>query len=391
MIVEQLKIEIEQLIASGLHKELHLRGLRKAGLIEIKGKRLVDFTNWDILGINENKKFKRAAQKSIEENGIGTASSRLSSGTTISHTSCETRLAKFFGAQSSLLFSSKNQAVFSLLTALANESDLICFDEQIQSPALDVAYLVNAQSLAFNSANLSALNNELNKFKKVRRKFILLETVSPISGRKINLEELLQIASRHQAFLMLDESFAIASEGLRGAGLLDEKPIGFSEFCLYGSLSNTVPCYGAFVAGSGTITNYIIQRSKTFAHEVPLPPVIAGSIESAIDIIELAQQERSRLAENIKMLRENLSKHGFLDASHADSAVVSIMIGTTKQAIRIANLLISKDFFVDVVSLSTSLTDIGLIRLLVNSSHTAKQLESISLSIAEISSKISED
>lgn len=389
MVLEQLKLEIDQLVASGQHREFHSRAARNRGVIEIKGRKLIDFTNWDLLGLNENSKIKRAGQKEIEETGLCEASPRLSSGTTLAHTSCEKRIALFLGTQSALLFSSKNQAVFTLLTALCNESDLIFYDEQIQSPVADVAYLVSAQSLPFNPSNLSSI--DLSKVKGARRRFMVVESVSPITGKKAPLPELFEIAAKNQIFLLIDESYSLGSVGLRGAGVLENGPPAPSEYGVYGSLAHSLPGYGAFVAGSGLLTNYLIQRSKTLAYEVAIPSSICAAVEAGIGVVELAHKDRAIIRENVALLRANLSKEGFLDAAQSDSHVVSVMVGSTKQAIIVHNELISKGFLCDAVSLTSSLTDIGLIRLLPSVFHTAAQIEVLGRALAEIADKLIED
>ena len=110
--LEQIKKESELLASNSQLKEFHTRLSRNSSYIEIRGKRALDFTNWDILNLGSNKKIIKAFQSELEQSGLGVSASRLGSGTLLAHVACEKRLAEFFHTQSALLFSSKNQVVF---------------------------------------------------------------------------------------------------------------------------------------------------------------------------------------------------------------------------------------------------------------------------------------
>lgn len=389
--IDQLKLELEQIAASGRQKEFHPLLSRENGFIEIKGKKVADFTNWDFLNLNSNRKFMRSAQEEIEKSGVGALSSRLSSGTSYSHLALEKRIAGFLGTQSAVVFSSKNQAVFSLFTALVGEADAVFYDEQMQSPVSDACYLVNAPALSFNSSNLPALETELAKVKQANRKIIVVESVSPGSGKKNDLSALLQIALRQDAHLVVDESYALGAIGLRGAGLCEELGCISQLLCVYGSMGQGLAAYGAFVAGGAIVSNYLIQRSKTFQNEVSLPPALAAAVESGINIIELAHLEREKLRQNTKRLRDGLTEAGFLDAGQSDSMIVSIMVGKFRRAREFADILFQRGFLAEAVSLQTPLTEVGMLRFIVQAAHSPKSIDALLQNFIEIYSKIHED
>ena len=216
--LNKIKLELEQLAAKGLLRQLKPVQSRKDGCVEVRGKQLIDFTNWDYLALNSNRDFLTSLQREIESLGVGACAARTASGTHQRHVACEYRIAQFLNTQSSILFSSKNQAVLSLVTSLVAEGDLVFLDETMHSPVSDAAYLVNAQAIYYHAGSLAQLKSELSKCKPTLRKFIFAESISPVTGIGTDLGYLVELARTFKAQLIVDESYALAALGLRGAG-----------------------------------------------------------------------------------------------------------------------------------------------------------------------------
>ena len=389
--IEQIKLEIEQISASSELREFHARSSRGSGLIEIKGKKVHDFTNWDLFALNENKQILHAVQAEVERFGIGAGSSRLQSGTTLHHLNCEKRISQFLGVESALLFSTKNQAVFSLLHALAGESDVVFFDEHIQSPVADAVLLVKALAVPFNTSNLESFELELPKYRGARRRFVFCEAISPLTGRLADLSRLFILAKKFDLNIVLDESFSLFSQGLRGAGVVEEGAKAQSVFCIYASLSHTIPYFGAFISGNALLTNLLIQKSRTFQNEISLPPIILNAIERSIDYVEFAQSDRLKIEAMTTRLREGLGSVGFIDALQGSSPIVCILVGKGSKAIEWAEILLQKGFLVDPVSVVSGPTDVGLIRMLVGLNHSVEVIDRLVASISDIVNRMGED
>lgn len=388
---EEIKKEIDQLAASSKLKEFHTRVSRAPNVIEIRGKQVVDFTSWDFLGLGQNKKVVRALQVEAENFGVSANSSRLNSGTTLAHVNLEKRIASFFGTQSALLFSQKNQAVLSLIHALTNESDIVFYDENMQSPIADACVLSRTTGIPFNSSNLDSFELEIAKHKANRGRFVLIESVSPISGKSNDLIRLSNLCKKNQINLIVDESFALTHSGLRGAGRIEELSLSDSVFLIYSSLSHCLPGVGACLAGNAIVTGLMLQKSRTFSSEISMSSCIVAATEASIDVAELSQTERAALSALIKEFRDGLSQAGFLDAGESISPIVSVMVGNGESALKWSEVLFQKGFLVDPVSVKTLVSDVGFIRVLVNVCHTQEQIKSLLLSITDIANRLGED
>jgi 7-keto-8-aminopelargonate synthetase-like enzyme len=385
--LKKLKAELDQLASRRQLKEFHMTGSRGSGAIETRGRRLVDFTSWDFMALNDRPRFRQAAQAAIERIGVGDASSRSSSGLFKEHVSCEARLAQFLGTASSLLFSSKNQAVISLLTALVNEGDLVLYDEMIQSPVSDALYLVNAQAVSFSS--IGALESELEKSRSVRRRLVVLESLSPLTGAQLDMGSVVALTQRHDAGLIVDESYALGAIGLRGAGVCESLGIGRQILGIYGSLSQGLASYGAFVAGDAILTGYLLNRSKTFSNETPLPPHIACAVESAIDLIELVPLARDRLSQLGARLRGGLALAGFRGVE-GESPVVCVPLKKLRVASDLSAALYERGFLVEALSRGRAFSEDALVRIVISSAHTEKNIDDLLKAFFEIQSHVKE-
>jgi len=152
----QLKLEIERLRATRRFREFVPLRAREGANLLYKEKKLVDFVNWDLFHVTSNSEVLKIIHRELESVGLG-SNPRLACGTRLHHLELEKRLARFSGFEKVVLFASRNQAVFSLVTALLDERSVAIVDELLQSPVADAAFLVNACIASFNAENLDSL------------------------------------------------------------------------------------------------------------------------------------------------------------------------------------------------------------------------------------------
>lgn len=372
--LKELKVELDAIAKAGRLKQFHARVSRVGTKINIRGGDLVDFTSWDFFNLGQNPKVKRALHSEIEQHGIASAASRLSSGTSPAHLSAEARIASFLGLEGAVLFSSHNQAVLSLLSAILSDRDCVIVDDVIQSPVQDAAYLVDAESLHFNSSDPDSLAKVLESAKGYKRKVIYIESVSPTTGVPVDLEAIIESISRSDVELIVDESYALGILGLRGAGVVESTRLPLKKLTIVGSLARGIGVYGGFIAGSSILIQYLINRSKTFQSENVVPSGIAASIEAALNLVELEQAGRETLGKLAADFRRELKRSGVNVDDNVKTPVVCINTDKFVQAFEIFKGLIEKGFLVEALSNGLILNDGGIVRLLLNSSHTESEV-----------------
>jgi len=383
-----LKLELDQLTALGKRREFVASRRLPGALIEMRGKKLVDFTNWDSLALSFDKKLKRVAQNFVEQNELGVCAARLSGGTSAQHLITENRLAAFLGYESALLFSSKNQAVLSLVSALCNEQDVILHDELIQSAVADAAYLVNTRAAPFSSKDLGTLERELESAKSARRRFIFVESISPITGNSPDFIRLLAIAKKSDSQLIIDESFALGSAGLRGAGSSEQAHVSPAVSAVFCDLSLAANSYGAFVSGSKILCDYLTSRSKTFTLEGAMPPTLAALICGAIDAIELKNAARQKIWTSAEKLSRGLFEIFAAISTRAQSAIVCQPFEKTSLATSLVDALFQRGFLAEAVATGAARSDAAVVRYIVSSHHTDEQIDNLLNAIAEIAPRL---
>lgn len=348
---------------------------REHGKITLSGRSCLDFACWDFFDLRQNATLKRRAQEALGAFGISAASSRASGGTFSSHIAAESRLARFLGSESALLFSSRNQAVFSLLTTVLTEQDLLLVPEDISSPAIDAAYLVNAQVKNFNPANPATLAGQLTQAANFRNRIVFLESISQVSGELASLKELLQICQKNAANLVVDESSALGLLGARGAGAAEYYHLGPEVFCLAGDLSSALCGFGGFVAGSAVLCSAILNRSRAFRNEASLPPHLTELLVLSIDQIELELAGRESLDLLGKRLRDGLREISCVEQVSGISAIVAAHFSSARIAREFSRGLLQKQCFTDNFRLDRSLHKGGVVRFLVNRAHNVEDID----------------
>lgn len=385
--IEDLKQELDKLALQGRLGLLSPRLARKDGKISIKDRELIDLTSWDVFDLNHDARVKRALQSEVELNGISAASSRLVSGTSPVHLACEIRLARFLGAERAVLFSSRNQACLSLIASIAREGDCVLVDDTTQNPAVDAAYLVNAEALQFSTRDLDSLERIAVSLKGYRRKFMVVESLSPIDGKTTDLLPLLEWAHRNGVFVVVDESYGLGLLGLRGSGGMELLTERSALLCQVGSLALAASGYGAFVAGSNILCDYLINRSRTFSTEVVIPACLAAAIEQSIDIIELDVVRRERLKNLAQRLSRGLNQLGLLTDEANQSSVICIPFLKRKDGQAFSDALFQRGYLTDVVSSTALLSEGAVVRMILTVHHTERTIDELLQVIAEVKAR----
>lgn len=381
--IEQLKKELERLAGQGRQRQFHIVNSRAPGVIELGGKRFVDFSNWDALNLHTHPKVRRTLQEEIERFGVATASNRLASGTFQPHISAENRIAKFVGTESALLFSSRTQALLSLVTALCSERDLICFDELCQAPVSDAAYLTNTPAQPFTVADLSSLEEPLAKAREGTRKFIFVEAFSPVSGRKVDLTALSELSRHHDAKVILDSSCSLGLSGARGAGVLEAAKVEDLPFVQLADLSTGLGGFGAFLASDRITISYLVQKSRNLRLESPLPPALASAIEVGLDHAELQTAQRACIQRHAERVRNALRTMKATVYDSSDCPFVCLQLSSLRTSFELQEFLLTRGMYAENVPRGTLFDQGAVLRLIFNSEHSERQIEDLVVALSE--------
>ena len=341
----------QQLAAlDAVHRRRRLRPVSWADgvLRDAGGRALVDASSNDYLGLSRHPLVTARAAEWAQRHGAGAPASRLITGTREITLAVEEKLAAFKGCEAALLFSSGFQANATVIPALAGvmgsaDGKVGAGDTAnataIFSDALNHASIVHgcrvarARTQVFRHNDLQHLDDLLRQH--AGRKLILTESVFSMDGDRADLPALVRLAERHGAALYVDEAHASGVLGPQGRGLAAE--CGGADIVM-GTLGKAFGAFGAYVAGSWALIDWLVNGCPGFIYTTALPPAVLGAVDAALDLVPGMDAERARLAQNAQRLRAALAlrKHDTLGST---TQIVPAVIGSEADALAAARRL----------------------------------------------------
>jgi 8-amino-7-oxononanoate synthase len=363
----------------------HLREITSAQgpEIEIGGRRLVNFSSNDYLGLANDPRLREAAIAAIEEFSVGAGASRLISGTQSPHVGLERVLAKWKGTEAALCFSSGYATALGAISALVTKNDVIVLDKLSHASLIDGAKLSGAILRVFPHNHLGKLQSHLEWARRqhqARRILILTESVFSMDGDHAPLREVIELKKRFDALLMLDEAHAVGVIGPNGRGLAAAENLSDDVDVQMGTLSKALGASGGYICGSRSLIEWLINRARAFIFSTAPPPAIAAAASAAIDFLASPEGEERRLLlwKRINLMRELLPVNGMnKKGGAASSAIFPWIIGDEQAALNLASALQSEGFLVPAIRYPTVAKGSARLRVTVTASHEEDQIRAL--------------
>ena len=332
-----------------------LRPLQMVGgrLQDAQGRALIDAASNDYLGLSQHPLVKARAAEWAERHGAGAPSSRLVTGTREITLAVEQKLAAFKDCEAALLFSSGFQANASVIPALArvgadntanaaaNAAAATIFSDELNHASMvHGCRAARATTQVFRHNDLDQLEHLLRRHAgKPGRKLILTESVFSMDGDRADLPALVQLAERHGATLYVDEAHATGVLGPQGRGLAAEcAQSGGGVDVVMGTLGKALGAFGAYIAGSRTLIDWLVNRCPGFIYTTALPPAVLGAVDAALDLVPGMDAERESLASNSQRLRQALALR-YYDTLGSTTQIVPAVIGAEQDTLDAAQAL----------------------------------------------------
>jgi 8-amino-7-oxononanoate synthase len=368
--------DLDELKEKGLLRKLSFIESSSGSQIRIKGKDHINFSSNDYLNLSGHKDIVKAAITALKKYGFGSGSSRLLSGSQFPHRMLEERLAKFKKTEAALLFNSGYSANTGIIPAITSSGDVILSDEFNHASIVDGARLSKAEVKIYRHGDVNHLERLLkaSSRKGVSRRLIVTDTVFSMDGDIAPLNDIYRLAKRYDALLMVDDAHGTGVLGRKGRGTLEHLGIKGEKIIQMGTLSKALGCFGAFAAGSKDLINLLINRARSFVYSTSLPPAVAEASIKALDIVEHDSDERRRkLWKNRRRLFEGINKIGF-NTLNSETPIIPLLIGDTKDALRVGNYLLRKGTFAPAIRPPTVPEGKSRIRFSVTAAHTDEDI-----------------
>lgn len=312
---------------------------------EKKGEVLVLSSN-NYLGLAHHPDVMQAGIDAIKEYGAGTASVRFICGTFSIHSRIEAALAKLHRKEAALTYVSCWTANTGLMPAIAGAEDVLISDALNHASLIDGCRMSKAKRLVYKHSDMAALEEKLKEAKGARRLFIVTDGVFSMEGDIARLPDIVELARKYNAAVILDDSHGVGVMGKHGRGTAEHFGVEEDVHIVTGTLGKALGgAAGGYVAGSKAVIDYLQQVSRPQLFSNALPATIAGSALKAIEILQSEPQRVARLHAITARMREGLKARGFKPLE-GESAIIPIIVGETAFAIRMSEAMLKEGIFI---------------------------------------------
>jgi glycine C-acetyltransferase len=388
-LISTLAAELDEMRAAGTMKsELELEGPQGA-VVRVKGRgEIIMLTSNNYLGLANHPMIVEAAERAERDYGYGLASVRFICGTQDIHKRLEERIARFFGTEDTILYGSCWNANEGLFQAVLTEEDGIFSDELNHASIIDGIRLAKAQRFRYRNIDTEDLERLLNE-NPVRNKLVMTDGVFSMEGTLAPLPRLVEIARKHGAFLVVDESHGTGVLGATGRGTAEELGV-FGKIDAYTSTLGKAlgGSHGGFTTGPRELVEYLRQKSRPYLFSNTLPPsVVLGSI-AALDLLEAEPAFVTRLHENTAHFRRRAKELG-LNVRDGIHPIVPIIVGDTAKAIAMSKKLLDRGVYVSGFGYPVVPQGKARLRCQISAAHDKAQLDKAVEMIREVAEEFS--
>jgi glycine C-acetyltransferase len=374
MAADFIERELEALEQQSLHRRMRTVAGDQDRVLTIDGREVLNFSSNNYLGLANHPLLASAAKDAIDRYGCGSAASRLISGNMALHEQLERTIAEFKGTEAALIFNSGYQANTGIIPALAGAGDFVFSDELNHASIIDGCRLARANVIVYPHVDVNFVEARLKKAPPRARKLIVTESLFSMDGDEAPLADIVALAERHGALVMVDEAHATGVFGPGGAGLAAQAGLGDRILVQMGTLGKALGGFGAYVAGSAALCEFLINRCRTFIFTTALPPAVAAMGIAAIEIVRAEPQRRHAVSANAEKLRSGLAALGH-SLGPSRSQIVPVMIGAEAPCMRFSEELLARGVFAQGIRPPTVPKGTSRLRLTVMATHTADDLE----------------
>ncbi len=372
---------LHSLRAEGLERSLvpyHNTG----GGLRSGGGDLLNFSSNDYLGLSRNPMVLAALEQAVHHYGAGATASRLVTGTLRCHEELEQQLAALKGYPSALVFGSGYAANVGILSALVGRDDHIYIDRLAHASLVDAAVLSRAKIHRFRHNDPEDLRRVLRSSAAGGKRLMVTESVFSMDGDVAPLAALAAVAEEAGAMVLVDEAHATGVFGPEGAGVIRQAGLESRINCSMGTLSKALGGYGGFVACSGEMRRWLIQKARAFIYSTALPPAMVGVALGALQCLRANPGMGRQLLDRAAGFRARLQELG-LDTGPSESQIIPVMVGENERAVRLQRRLAEKGILAVAIRPPTVPVGTARLRLSVSLDHSPELLNRVAGLIAE--------
>jgi glycine C-acetyltransferase/8-amino-7-oxononanoate synthase len=370
--VSDIEELLEDIRDRGLYRRMRLISGPQGPRVLLDGRPVLLLCSNNYLGLADHPRVREAAADAAMRWGVGAGASRLVSGNMTVHRRLEERLAAFKGAEACVLFGSGYLANAGVVSCLAGEGDVVFSDALNHASIVDGCRLSRAETFVYDHCDMEHLEWGLREAGG-RGALIATDGVFSMDGDIAPLEEIVELAQRYDARVMVDEAHSTGTVGPGGRGAVADAGLEQEVDIVVGTLGKALGSYGAYVCCEKSMAKWLVNSARTFIFSTALPPPAVAGASAALDILLEQPARVDKLHRNARGLRDALADQG-IDAGQSETQIMPLVVGDAAAAVAASDRALGRGVFVQAIRPPTVPAGTSRLRIAVMASHTRSEL-----------------
>lgn len=364
----------QKVMAAGIYPYFREIESDQDTVVKIRGKDVLMFGSNSYLGLTNHPKIKEAAKNAIDKYGTGCAGSRFLNGTLDIHIELEERLAELVGQEGALCYSTGFQVNLGVVSILTGRRDHILLDELDHASIIEGSRLSFSKVLKYAHNNMHALEGKLKHCAPESLKLIVVDGIFSMEGDIVKLPELINLAEKYDASVLVDDAHSIGVLGKNGSGTASHFGLTDKVDLVMGTFSKSLASLGGFIASNKETINFIKHNSRSLIFSASMTPASAASVLAAIDIMVSEPERIEHLWEVTRYALACFKQAGF-DTGKSETPIIPLFIRDDFKALTLTMQLLADGVFVNPVVSPAVPKEDSLIRYSLMATHTKEQVD----------------
>ncbi|HBM80167.1 MAG TPA: 8-amino-7-oxononanoate synthase [Clostridiaceae bacterium] len=364
----------KEVMKKGVYPYFHALDSGQDSEVVMSGKRTIMIGSNNYLGLTSDERVKNAAEKAVREFGSGCSGSRFLNGTLNLHLKLEKELASFLHKEAALTWSTGFQTNLGILSSIAGRNDYILGDRQNHASIVDGCRLSFAKYLKYKHSDMDDLERLLKNIPDEHGKLIVTDGVFSMEGDICKLPEIVDLARKYGARVMVDDAHSLGVLGERGRGTAEYFHLENDVDIIMGTFSKSLASLGGFIASKEIVIHYVKHTSRPFIFSASIPPANAAAALESLKILESEPQRIKRLWDNANYMKEHLLELN-IPVGPTQTPIIPIMTYEDYRTFLIARKLLDEGVYVNPVVTPAVNPGEALLRTSYTATHTHEQLD----------------
>lgn len=344
--------------------------------VKVEGKEMIMVGSNNYLGLINHPRVMKAAQEAIDRYGVATCGSRFLNGTLDIHVELEKRLAKFMKKEAALAFSTGFQTNQGIISTIVGKGESVITDRMVHASIIDACRLSFGDVHKFKHNDMVDLERIFSSLDKEKGKMIIVDGVFSMEGDLANLPDIVDLARKYNAMVMVDDAHGIGVMGKNGRGTAEHFGVEDDVDIVMGTFSKSFASLGGFVAGKKKVISYIKHFARSLIFSASITPASVATVLATLDIIETEPQRRERLWQITEKMKSGFQAMGY-NTGETETPIIPVIIGDDDMTFMMWKFLREEEIFTNPIIYPAVPKGQALIRTSYSATHKEEELDAV--------------